>query len=111
VESKARIIVGVNQYQSNLEGSRPPQADGGPIELFQFDPEEEERQKERLAEAKRSRSQRQVTRALRTLKEAARRDQNLMPAVLEAVQVGTTEGETMDVLREVYGEYVDPGVF
>jgi len=27
------------------------------------------------------------------------------------VQVGATEGEAMDVLRDVYGEYVDPGVF
>jgi methylmalonyl-CoA mutase N-terminal domain/subunit len=109
VEGKARIIVGVNQYQSNLEGSH--RDDEGRLELFQFDPEEEERQKRRLAEAKRARSQRQVTRALRTLKEAAGRDQNLMPPVLEAVQAGATEGETMDVLREVYGEYTDPGVF
>ncbi len=109
VEGKARIIVGVNQYQSNLEGSQ--RDDGSPLELFQFDPEEEERQKQRLAKAKGSRSQRPVARALRTLKEAAKRDQNLMPLVLEAVEVGVTEGEAMDVLREVYGEYVDPGVF
>jgi methylmalonyl-CoA mutase N-terminal domain/subunit len=111
VEGKEHIVVGVNQYQPDPESSHPPQADGGRLELFQFDPEEEERQKRRLAEAKGSRSQRQVIRALRTLKEAAGRDQNLMPAVLEAVQVGATEGETMDVLRDVYGEYVDPGVF
>ena len=109
VEGGENVIVGVNQYQSNLEGSQ--RDDGSPLELFQFDPEEEERQKRRLAEAKGSRSQRQVTRALRTLKEAAKRDQNLMPLVLEAVQAGATEGEAMDVLREVYGEYVDPGVF
>jgi methylmalonyl-CoA mutase N-terminal domain/subunit len=109
VEGKEYIVVGVNQYQPDLESSR--RGDGSPLELFQFDPEEEERQKRRLAEAKRSRGQRQVARALRTLKEAARQDQNLMSSVLEAVQVGATEGEAMDVLRAVYGEYVDPGVF
>jgi len=111
VEGGENVIVGVNRYQSDLEGVRPPQADGSPLALFQFDPAEEERQKRRLAEAKGSRSQRQVARALRTLKEAAGQGQNLMPAVLEAVQAGTTEGEVMDVLRAVYGEYVDPGVF
>jgi methylmalonyl-CoA mutase N-terminal domain/subunit len=34
-----------------------------------------------------------------------------MPATLEAVTALATEGEILDTLRDVYGEYVDPGVF
>jgi len=30
---------------------------------------------------------------------------------MSAVEVSATEGEVMDALRDVYGEYVDPGVF
>ena len=102
IESSEQVIVGLNQYQSGTTQS---------LDLFQFDPEEEEWQKTRLAEAKRSRSNAQVSDALYELTKAAKRDENLMPWVLEAVEVSTTEGEIMSALRDVYGEYVDPGVF
>ena len=81
------------------------------MELFQFDPEEEEWQKGRLAEAKASRSSSQVADALYAVSKAAQHDENLMPPVLEAVEVCATEGEIMGALRDVYGDYVDPGVF
>ena len=48
---------------------------------------------------------------LSSLKQAARDNKNLMPPVLEAVGALATEGEILDTMREVYGEYVDPGVF
>ena len=102
IESSEQVIVGLNQYQSGTTQS---------LELFQFDPGEEEWQKTRLAEAKRSRSNTQVSGALHGLTKAAQRDENLMPLVLEAVEVSATEGEIMGALRDVYGEYVDPGVF
>ena len=102
IESGEQVVVGVNQYQSDGEE---------PAELFQFDVAEEERQRSRLDEVKRSRSEERVASALHTLAKAAQRDENLMPHVFEAVQVSATEGEMMGVLREVYGEYVDPGVF
>ena len=88
------------EYQQRIESG-----------LFRFDPEEEEWQKGRLAEARSSRSPANVRDALSTLKQSARDDANLMPATLEAVTVMATEGEILDTLREVYGEYVDPGVF
>jgi methylmalonyl-CoA mutase N-terminal domain/subunit len=81
------------------------------LELFQFDPEEEEWQKTRLAEVKRLRSGARVSDALHGLTKAAQRDENLMPQVLKAVEACATEGEIMGALRDVYGEYVDPGVF
>ena len=102
IESEDQVIVGLNQYQSESKQ---------PLELFQFDPEEEEWQNGRLAEAKASRSSSQVADALTALRKGAQHDENLMPHVLEAVGVCATEGEIMGTLRDVYGEYVDPGVF
>ncbi len=102
IESKEYVIVGVNDYQSEV---------AQPLEVFQFDPREEEEQRQRLAQAKAARSRSQVSRALKSLGEAGRKGKNLMPLVLEAVGVGTTEGEIIGCLKEIYGEYTDPGVF
>ena len=102
IENKEYVIVGVNEYQSEVTQ---------PLELFQFNPEEEDQQLQRLTQTKLSRSSSQVASALSNLKQAAQKDSNLMPSVLEAVEGGATEGEIMGVLQEVYGEYVDPGVF
>ncbi len=96
------MVVGLNQYQSESQQK---------LELFQFDPEEEEWQRARLAEARSNRSPTDVRGALSALKQAARDDANLVPATLAAVQSMATEGEVLDTLRDVYGEYVDPGVF
>ena len=102
IESNDQVIVGLNQYQSEAKQR---------LELFQFDPEEEEWQKGRLAQAKATRSSSQVAAALHELTKKAEGDENLMPPVLEAVETCATEGEIMGALRDVYGEYVDPGVF
>ena len=102
IESGRQVIVGLNQYQSETQQK---------LELFQFDPEEEEWQKGRLAEARSKRSPADVRTALSALKQAAKDGANLMPATLDAVGALATEGEVLDTLRDVYGEYVDPGVF
>ncbi len=102
VESNQQVVVGLNQYQSQVKQD---------LELFQFDPEEEEWQKERLAQAKSSRRNNDVRNALHAVIDAAQKEQNLMPLMIDAVDTCATEGEIMGALRDVYGEYVDPGVF
>ena len=102
IENREYVIVGVNDYQSEV---------AQPLELFEFNPAEEERQKERLDRVKQSRSSSQVAHALQGLKKAAQEDRNTMPLVLEAVEANATEGEIMDVFKDIYGEYTDPGVF
>ena len=102
IESGDQVIVGLNQYQSESKQK---------LELFEFDPEEEEWQRARLAETKTNRSASDVKSALSSLKQAASNDKNLMPPVLEAVGAMATEGEILDTMRDVYGEHVDPGVF
>ena len=102
IESGNQVVVGLNQYQSETNQK---------LELFEFDPEEENWQKDRLTEVRDGRSSADVKSALSSLKQAAQNDENLMPSVIKAVGAMATEGEILDTMRDVYGEYVDPGVF
>ena len=105
MEEGDHTIVGVNAYQSQTEGA------ANSLEVFHFDEAESAQQLRRLSQARSSRSQAGVAKALKALGRGAKQDDNLMPLVLDAVEAQATEGEIMDVFREVYGEYVDPGVF
>ncbi|MCH8207345.1 MAG: methylmalonyl-CoA mutase [Chloroflexi bacterium] len=102
IESKERVIVGVNDYPAEAVE---------PAEVFEFDQDEEERQLARLREVKRTRSNADVDKALSDIRRKAEADENLVPSVLDAVKACATEGEVMGALRDVYGEYTDPGVF
>ncbi|HEX7004498.1 MAG TPA: methylmalonyl-CoA mutase family protein [Trueperaceae bacterium] len=98
IDSGERIIVGVNRYAAEY-----PEV---PIE--RIDPEVERRQAERLARVRRERDEERARRALDSLREAAARGSNTMPAFLEAAHAYCTLGEQMDVLRAVYGVYEEP---
>ena len=105
LEEGSRSIIGVNAYQSQ------PGSGDNTLEVFEFDEAEEARQLERLASARSSRSKTDVAKGLQALSRGAKNDENLMPLVLSAVEAGASEGEVMDVFRDVYGEFIDPGVF
>ena len=102
LESREYAVVGLNEYVAE---------ETQPLELYEHDPQEEERQLERLAEVRRSRDSERTQRALDDLRRAAEGDANVMPHVLASVQAMATEGEVMGALQEVYGEHRDPGVF
>ena len=102
VEDGHYTIVGVNAY-------RPQETQ--PLDLFEYDSAEEERQVERLYQVRRTRDNSRVQSCLDDLKAAAESDENLMKYVLESVKAHASEGEIVTALREVYGEYRDPGVF
>jgi methylmalonyl-CoA mutase N-terminal domain/subunit len=68
------------------------------------------RQKARLSRVRAERDRRAVERALARLDAAARGTDNLMPAILEAVQAYATIGEMCDVLRAVFSTYRPPVV-
>ncbi|MDQ7030361.1 MAG: methylmalonyl-CoA mutase family protein [Ardenticatenia bacterium] len=100
VETKRRIIVGVNEYVADEEVDIP---------ILKMDEKGYERQVRRLQEVRRTRDNRAVRRCLNALREAARRDDvNLMYPIIEAVKEYATLQEMMDVLREVWGEYREP---
>ncbi len=97
VESKERIVVGVNQFQIE---------EPAPEGLLMVDPAVGELQAKKLAALKERRDNLAVANVLDELEQAARGDANLMPVILRAVQSYATLGEICDRLRNVFGEYV-----
>jgi methylmalonyl-CoA mutase N-terminal domain/subunit len=94
IEGARRTIVGVNKFVSPS-----PKITG----LLRVNPEEERKQRERLAQIKRERDDSRVKSALKNLEDVARSDENTMPAFLECVEAYATIGEICDVLRGVFG--------
>ena len=95
-ERKQRVIVGLNEYVSG---------EAEPIPLLAMDKEGYRRQVERLARVRSQRDGRKTQAALADLRRAAGSTENLMPYLLEAARSYATLGETMDVLKGVWGEY------
>lgn len=96
IEEKRRIIVGVNQFQSEEEPMK---------DLLKVNPEIEKKQTERLNKLKKNRNELKVQENLKLLTKMANSEQNIMPAILDCVRSYATLGEICDQLRAVFGEY------
>jgi methylmalonyl-CoA mutase, N-terminal domain len=96
IESGDKIIVGVNKFQ-NIETNTIP--------VFKVDEQVQQMQIEKLKILKAKRDNNKVAASLKTLHQKALSNENLMPAVLEAVENYCTLGEIADELRIVFGEY------
>ncbi|ELZ39842.1 acyl-CoA mutase large subunit family protein [Halorubrum tebenquichense] len=96
IEEGERIIVGVNEFEVDEE----PEMD-----LEEVDPEQEQNQRERLADVKADRDDDAVDAALAGLREAAQGTENVMPHIVDAVKAYATVQEISDVLRDEFGEY------
>jgi len=96
IETKQRIVVGVNDFQVKEEPLR---------DILRISPEVERYQKQKLARVKSDRDSSKVRESLARLKKTARGTDNLLPPILDAVKAYATLGEISDILREVFGEY------
>ena len=96
IETNDMIIVGVNKY--HIE--EPP-----PSGLLKIDSSVEIAQVAKLKKLRESRDNDAVKRALAELTQAAKGNDNLMPKILNAVKVYATLGETVNAMKEVFGEY------
>ena len=96
VDSREKIIVGVNDFVQDEDGS---------VDVLYIDEKVAERQIAALERVKAIRDAGRVERTLDSLRDAARGTDNLMPPILEAVRAYATVGEMCDALREVWGEY------
>jgi methylmalonyl-CoA mutase N-terminal domain/subunit len=96
IESKEKIIVGVNQFESTSTTNIP---------VFQIDESIRIQQIEKLKALKSSRDNTKVLACLAAVKNAAAGTDNLMPSVIDAIENYCTLGEIADVLRGIYGEY------
>lgn len=102
IEDKQRIIVGVNKY-----GTEEPVKIG----LLEMDPEGYKRQTQRLERIRKDRDKKKHEEAMDRLMRVAEGDENVMPAIMQAVHADATLGEVTGVFREVFGEYKDPAIF
>jgi len=102
VEEGEKKIVGVNAYMTEEEP---------PIPTLAIDPQVERKQITRLQETRAARDHGRWGESLERLREAAKHNDELMPAFLECARAMASVGEQVRVLKEVYGEYHDPGYF
>ena len=96
VEKKDQVVVGVNDFIAQDEHQIPTMRIDSEIERSQVARVEALRAKRDAAKAKS---------ALVELERRARTTENLLPAILAAVEAYATVGEISDAMRRVYGEY------
>ena len=101
VERKRQVIVGVNEFVSDVRTSVP---------LLHIDEQVAARQLENVDRVRRTRNRVTVERALSKLKKTAAGTDNTMPALLDAVRAYATVGEMCDALRDVWGEYQEQAI-
>ncbi|MBK7560372.1 MAG: methylmalonyl-CoA mutase [Chitinophagaceae bacterium] len=96
IETGEKIIVGVNKFEVDKET---------PIPLLRVDDSIRQVQVEKLKALRNNRDHAKVDQLLQIINDKASSGENMMPAVVEAVENKCTLGEIADTLREVYGEY------
>ena len=96
VDSGEQVVVGVNRFQTD---------DEKPIPTLRIDPEIERTQIARLNALRARRDTNKAQSALAEIERRARTTENLMPAILTAVEAYATVGEISDALRRAFGEY------
>jgi methylmalonyl-CoA mutase N-terminal domain/subunit len=99
VERGDQIIVGVNKYQMD---------DLPEVPILVIDDSVRLHQVERLQETRARRDAGAVALALENLKRSAQKEENTMPATIDAVRAYATLGEICSALRDVYGVYEEP---
>jgi methylmalonyl-CoA mutase N-terminal domain/subunit len=111
IQKGERLVVGLNCFTGESElDVRTTMLVPNP-----YDPDKRERaeeeQKRKLAEVKKNRDGREVSRLLGELeKKAGKEDENLIPLLIECAKAYVTEGETCEVLKGVFGVYENPSL-
>jgi len=103
LDSKEKIIVGVNEYVEENEKIEIP--------ILLISPEVEVKQKKRISDLRAQRDHEQAERAQNSLRQAAEDGSNLMPRLIDCTRAYVTLGEMCNVLAEVFGVYEEPAVF
>jgi methylmalonyl-CoA mutase N-terminal domain/subunit len=103
IDSGERVVVGVNSY---TEG------DGDVTPTLRIDPSLEQKQIGRLRGVRARRDGTLVEDTLAEVKAAAAKPHaNLMPTLLEAARAHVSEGELVEALQAVWGDYRDTPLF
>jgi methylmalonyl-CoA mutase N-terminal domain/subunit len=103
IDAGERIVVGVNSFVAT---------DEQPIPTLRVDPALERKQLGRLQAARAKRDGVEVERTLAGLREdAAHSDRNLMEPLLACARAHASEGEIVESLQQVFGDYTETPVF
>ncbi len=103
IDAGQRVVVGVNRFTLD---------DEIPIPTLRVDPALERKQLDRLQGARARRDGAEVERALAHLRdEAAKEGANLMEPLLDCARAHASEGEIVESLQRVFGDYTETPVF
>ena len=103
IDAGERKVVGVNSFVAGEEEAIP---------TLRVDPALERKQLDRLQGARAKRDGAAVERALAELREhAAHPDRNLMEPLLVCARTHASEGEIVESLQQVFGDYAETPVF
>jgi methylmalonyl-CoA mutase N-terminal domain/subunit len=103
IDAGRRIVVGVNAFTEGGDDKTP---------ILRIDPTLEQRQIDRLKGVRARREAATVESSLLRLKETAAQERaNLMPALIEAARAHASEGEIVQALQTVWGDYRESPVF
>jgi methylmalonyl-CoA mutase, N-terminal domain len=103
IDAGERVVVGVNRYTADDEEAIP---------TLRIDPQLETKQLGRLQAARAKRDGTAVEAALAALREdAAHESRNLMEPLLECARAHASEGEIIESLQQVFGDYTETPVF
>jgi methylmalonyl-CoA mutase N-terminal domain/subunit len=96
IETKEQVVVGVNDFIAEEERAIP---------TLRIDPQVEREQIQRLQALRAKRDAKKTQAAIAELERRATTNENLLPAILGAVEAYATVGEISDTLRRAFGEY------
>ena len=97
VESKQRVVVGVNDFIKENEEIEIP--------LLEIRKEVEVEQVSMLKSLKDSRDNNAVRQSLKAITEAAKNSDNMMPLIITAAKSYASMGEIVDAMKIVFGEW------
>jgi methylmalonyl-CoA mutase N-terminal domain/subunit len=101
LDAKEQCIVGVNKYTEGGEQEIP---------TLKIDHAAEKKQVERIKAFKAARNPQKHAASLAAVESACVENRNVVPVLIDAVEVGVTLGEVSDIYRRVFGVYSDPGM-
>jgi len=102
IDSGRRTVVGLNGFTEGVDGA---------TSLLRIAPALESKQIGRVQAAKLDRDTAAVAAALTAIREAAGTDRNLMPLLIDAARRHVSEGEIVQALQSVWGNYRELPVF
>ncbi len=105
IEAGEDIVVGLNKFTTSAEN---PLISDLETAIMTVDAEVEAKAIEAIRIWRSERDNELVDLRLAELRDAAKTDQNLVPASIACAQAGVTTGEWAGALREVFGEYRAP---